>query len=171
MVRLDIKPGDVLFVRGSGFIPEIIEYVTHGPSHAAMFVDTNRLEEAQGGRPLGEIDLSFYLDGKTKLEVWEDDSLTDSERAKMVSFAHTLYGEKYDYMLIPLEFLHFECGLPLGWYHHPNSDICSTDIYDVAAHVGHIWSKVPNPAPVDLLHGEILKKKFDLQIPAVQAVS
>jgi hypothetical protein len=80
----------------------------------------------------------------------------------MVAFAHTIFGEQYGYVLIPLELLHFELGLPLGWYHHPRSDICSTDVERIVQHVGRSWSKVPNPAPVDLMQGGVLHKKLDL---------
>jgi hypothetical protein len=160
---LNVKPGDVLFVWGHGFFPDMIEIITHGPSHVAMFINPTRLEEAQAGEPTGEIDLSFYLNGNARLEVWGDPTLTDTERLEMVKFAHTLYGKKYDYILIPLELAHFKLGLPLGWYHNPNKYICSDDVYTVALHVNHIWSKVPKPAPIDLINGGILQKKIVLK--------
>lgn len=159
---MQIFPGDVLFVWGNGPIDHIIEGVTDGPSHVALFVNPNTVEESQGGRLAGEQDLSFYLQGNACLEVWEDPTLTDEERAEMVSFAHTLYGKRYDYVLIPLELLHFECGLPLGWYHNDDTLICSGDVYAVGQHVKRVWSKVPNPAPVDLIRGGTLQKKGNL---------
>lgn len=167
MRLLEILPADLLLIWAHGVIPELIENVTHGPSHVAMFVNAERLEEAQGGRSIGECALSLYLQSGARLEVWGDPSLTDAERAEMVRFAHTLYGKRYDYALIPLELLHFECGLPLGWYHNDDAFICSGDIDTVARHVGHIWSKTANPAPVDFIQGGVLQKKGDLSLKVV----
>lgn len=157
-----IQPGDVLFVWGNSLIDKGIEIITHGPSHCAMFVNTTELEEAQRGRSIGEIDLSFYLGQNIRLEVWGDPTLTDGECAEMVTFAYTLYGKNYDNVLIPLELLHFECGLPLGWYHNDKGYICSGDVDTIARHENRLWSKVPNPAPVDLLNGGVLKFKYRL---------
>lgn len=157
-----ILPADVLFVWSKGFISEAIECVTHGPSHCAMFVSGKIVEEAQGGRKVGECDLSFYTSSTDRLEVWGDPELTDTQRRDMVEFAHTLYGKRYDYKLIPLELLHFELGLSLGWYHDPDEEICSVNINTIALRQGRKWSKVSNPAPVDLLKGGVLKKKLDL---------
>lgn len=42
----EIKPGDVLFVWGKGLVEETIEWVTHGPSHCALFIDNKTLAEA-----------------------------------------------------------------------------------------------------------------------------
>lgn len=166
---MEIKPGDVLFVWGNTFIDKEIEAVTHGPSHCALFVNATTVEEAQGGRTVGECDLSFYLRGDARLEVWTDETLTDVERAEMVQFAHTLYGERYDYVLIPLEFMHWEFGLPLGWYHNDDEMICSGDVDKVAQHVGRRWTDEPNPSPADLWRGGALKKKVDLPTGAQMA--
>jgi hypothetical protein len=154
-----IKPGDLLFVWGDSFIENGIEWVTHGPSHVAMFKNENTLIEAQTGRPVGEIDLSFYLGKKCRLEVWEDPTLTDPERTEMINFARTLYGTEYDDFLIPLELLHFECGLDLHWYHEKNRRICSTLMDQIGKYVNRKWSQVMNPAPVDLTDGGILTFK------------
>lgn len=159
---MNILPGDVLVQYGNVFFNKIIEQVTHGPSHVALFLTPTILEEAQAGRKAGEIDLSFFTDGNARLEVWGDPALTDAERAEMVSYAHQLYGTKYDYVLMPLELLHFELGLPLGWYHNTDALICSNDVDKIAQHVGRHWSQVPNPAPVDLITGGVLVKKGEL---------
>lgn len=167
MIPFEIKTGDVLVVYGTSLIDRGIELAEHGgPSHVALFLTPTELQEAQGGRTVGECDLSFYLNSNAKLEVWRDPTLADAERAEMIRFAHTLYGERYDYALIPLEFLHLECGLPLGWYHNKDSMICSVDVERIAEHVGRKWSKAPNPAPVDLVNGGMLIKVGDLPTTA-----
>jgi hypothetical protein len=148
-----------------------IELVTHGPSHVAMFKEEQILIEANGGRLVGEVALQFYLDGHTRCEVWRDPSLTDDERQKMIEYAKTLYGIPYDYMLIPLELLHYETGIPIDWYKENHHLICSSAVYDIAAHVGLKWAASAVCAPEGLIDFGTLKKKFDLQLPVVQAVS
>jgi hypothetical protein len=163
---LDIKPGDVLFVWGRGIVADLIEDITNGPSHVALFLNENTLIEAQGGRLVGECSLSFYLDGKTRCEVWGDPELTDEQRQQMIENASTLYGTPYDYLLIPAEFLHFEIGLKLNWFHEHKHLICSSFVDSCGQSVGKLWTTIPNPAPVDLMRGGVLQKKGDL----VQAI-
>lgn len=161
---MQIQPGDLLFVWGHGLIAGAIEHITHGPSHVALFIDENTICEAQGGRLVGEQDLSFYLDSGARLEVWSDPTLTDLERTRMVAYAKQMYGTHYDYWLILLEALHFETGMKIDWYKNNQHLICSLFGYIVAKRVGHIWSQDPNPAPVDLLNGGVLVKKGELTL-------
>jgi hypothetical protein len=166
VVGLDIRPGDVLFVWGTSFIDRGIELVTHGPSHCAIFKEPSIVIEAQGGRTVGETALSFYLDGITRCEVWGDPMLTDEQRQRMIEYAKTLYGTPYDYLLIPLEFIHYEMGLPIGWFHENKHLVCSTLGYDIAAHEGLKWAASRLCAPEGLIDFGTLKKKFDLQLSA-----
>lgn len=158
---MDLKPGDLLFVWGNNLVEEIIEHVTHGPSHCSMFIDENTLIEAQYGREVGTQNLSFYLSQNCRLEVWEDPSLLGWERGKLIDQAQKAKGVPYDNLLIPLELLHFECGLDLRWYHDNKGRICSTLIYQLGKSVGRKWSKVLNPAPINLMDGGILTLKED----------
>jgi hypothetical protein len=171
VIGLEINPGDVLFVWGSGFVNREIEQVTHGPSHCAIFKEPSIVIEAQGGRVVGETALSFYLDGITRCEVWGDPNATDEQRKRMVDYAKTLYGTPYDYLLIPLELAHYELGISLNWYHENKHFICSSLVYDIAEHVGLTWASSVVCAPEGLIDFGTLKKKFDLELPAIQAVS
>lgn len=164
---MDIKPVELLFVWGSGLIDDTIEAVTHGPSHVAMFKDEITVIEAQAGRTVGEAALSFYLDRKCRIEVWTDPELTDEQRQSMIEYAKKLYGIPYDYILIPLEFLHFKALLPLDWYKENHHRICSSLIYNIADHAGRRWAYGPNCAPVDLMNFGTLQKKSDLPSKAV----
>lgn len=160
---MDLRPGDLLFVWASELITEFIQEVTDGPSHVAMIIDDETVCEAQAGRLSGEERLTFYTEGEfERLELWRDFTLTDAERSRMVETAKALYGIPYDYKLILLELAHFEWHTGLGWYQEDDSMICSTYMNVVARSVGRIWSKVPNPAPVDLLEGGALLKVGDL---------
>jgi hypothetical protein len=166
-----IQPGDVLFIWGTGIIADLIEEITNGPSHVGIFKDENTIIEARGGRLIGEQDLSFYLSNAERLEVWTDPELTDGQRQQMIESAATLYGTPYDYLLIPAEFLHFELGLKLNWFHENKARICSTFAEDVANLAGRQWTVAVNPAPVDLMRGGVLQKKGDLVQTASLAVS
>lgn len=155
----DIKAGDVLFVWGKGFVPDLIECITHGPSHAALFIDNITLCEAQGGRLVGPCALEAYTGGDCeRLEVWGDPELTDDQRVKMVDYAKTLYGIPYDYVLIPLELLHYKTGLPINWFHENKHRICSSLLYDIAYHFGRMWAKDPLCTPEGLRSYGVLKQ-------------
>lgn len=159
-----LRPGDVLFVWANGWITDWIEAVTDGPSHAAMILDGETVCEAQGGKRVGERELAFYTEGEfERLEVWRDPTLTDADRGRMLQFAATLYGTSYDYLLIPLELAHFGLHLDLSWYQERGHLICSTYLSAIARSVGRSWSKVPNPAPIDLMKSGALVKLGGLE--------
>jgi hypothetical protein len=159
-----IKPGDVLFVWGKGIVPDIIEAVTHGPSHVAIFVYDTTLYEAQGGREIGDCPLTDYTLGDCeRLEVWGDPDMTDEQRQKMVEYAKSLKGTPYDYVLIPLELLRVETGIPIGWYHENKHRICSSYVYDSATHAGRQWADDPLCTPEGLRGFGVLQRKVVLK--------
>lgn len=161
---MEIKPGDILFIWGHGPIESAIEWVTHGPSHCCLFIDSTTLVEAQGGRETGTVQLSDYLATNDRLEVWRDESLTDADRSKMVAYAESHFGIHYDYLAILMDLARFELGIPLDNMHEGKRRICSSYINDIAKSVGRNWSIVEYaPAPVDLLNSGKLTKKGALQ--------
>lgn len=157
---MEIKSGDLLFVWGKSLISESIEFVTHGSSHVAMFINNSNICEAQGGRVIGESNLSSYTNEHTYLEIWRDNTLTEEDKTKMVEFAKSQYGKKYDYILIPLELFHYELGLPLDWYDEHGKFICSTYVNAIGNSVSRKWSKVINPAPKDDENEDELQKLY-----------
>jgi hypothetical protein len=164
MEIFEIKPGDVLFVWGNGFIDEAIEFVTHGPSHCALFLDNNTLAEAQIGRETGTVPLSDYLNTDDHLEVWRDETLTEQERAKMVTYAKAHFGIHYDYLAILAELARFEIHVPINSFHEGKRRICSSFVNDCAKSVGRNWSNLSyTPAPIDLLTGGKLTRKGALR--------
>lgn len=147
----EIKAGDILFVWGTSFIETAIEDITHGPSHCALFLDSETLIEAQGGRLSGKVPLSEYLNTNDKLEVWRDPTLTDEERKIMVDYALTQEGIHYDYLAVLGEFLRFELNLPLKHWKEGDSRICSSFVCGIASNsVHHKWTSVHLPAPYDV---------------------
>lgn len=162
---LDILPGDVLFVWGEGIISDVIELVTHGPSHCAIFLDQTTLAEAQGGRETGTALLKEYQSQKEKqLEVWHDPTLTDQERQKIVNFAKSQFGIEYDYLAILAELARFEINVPITSFREGKRRICSSYINDCGKSVGRNWSNLPyTPAPVDLIKSGKLTRKGVLE--------
>lgn len=160
----EIKPGDVLFVWGKGLVEETIEWVTHGPSHCALFIDNKTLAEAQAGRTTGTALLGEYLAENDRLEVWRDETLTDDERIQMVDYAKNHFGIRYDYLAILIDLARFKLDIPLDNFHEGKRRICSSYINDIAKSVGHNWSSVLYaPAPVDLIKGGKLTQKGALR--------
>jgi hypothetical protein len=161
----DILPGDVLFVWGKGPIDEAIEIITQGPSHCAIFLDSDTLAEAQAGRKTGKAYLSNYLAGNVrKLEVWRDETLNDNERKRIVDYAVKSFGIEYDYLAILAELARFELNIAFDHYREGKRRICSSYVNDCGKSVGRNWAKISYaPAPVDLLRGGKLTRKGVLQ--------
>lgn len=161
MIHLDILPGDILFVWGESILDDAIELVSRGPSHCALVLDGQTLAEAQAGRETGIAYLADYQVAKEKqLEVWTDPTLTHDERKRIVDFAKSKFGEKYDYLAILAELARFEIGVPINSFHEGKRRICSSFVNDCGKSVGRNWSNLPyTPAPVDLLKGGKLTRK------------
>lgn len=157
----DILPGDVLIVWGENLIDDAIEFVTHGPSHCALFLDPQTLAEAQGGRVSGTALLADYQSAKEKrLEVWRDETLSDSERKSIIDYAIQHFGIKYDYFAILVELARFEIGIHISDFDEGKRRICSTYVNDCSNAVNRNWANVPYaPAPVDLLKGGKLRQQ------------
>lgn len=160
METSEILPGDLLFVWGNSFIEEVIEEVTHGPSHVALFLDEQTIAEANWNRTTGASPLSNFLSGKGRLEVWRDDTLTDEERSKMVKYAREHFGIHYDYLGILVELARYELNFPLATLHEGKRRICSSYVNDCIKSIGRNWANVPYaPTPSDLLQGGKLTRK------------
>jgi hypothetical protein len=158
---LEILPGDVLFVWGNGLIEETIEWVTHGPSHCAIFIDSETVAECQWDKKAGPTAISEYLSDKgNRLEVWCDESLTDHEKKRIIDFAKQNFGIEYDFLAILAELAHFELHVPINSFHEGKKRICSSYVDDCGKSVGRNWANISyTPAPVDLLKGGKLSKK------------
>lgn len=115
--------GDLLLVRGKGFVSEEIESVTKSPySHVALFVSEDKLIEAQGLRRTGYQNPEVY---RGQADVYRCLFLTPQERQNIVKNAEKHIGEHYDYPLILLEWLQHKFGIVIPWYEF-HTRICST---------------------------------------------
>lgn len=156
-----ILPGDILFVWGNGPIEEAIEWITHGPSHCALFIDSKTVAECQWDKKAGTDPISDYFAEKGhRLEVWRDETLTDDERKRIVDFAKKHFGIEYDYLAILAELVRFELNIPISSFHEGKRRICSSYVNDCGKSVGRNWTNISYaPAPVDLLKGGKLTRK------------
>jgi hypothetical protein len=160
-ICLEILSGDVLFVWGNGPIEQTIEWVTHGPSHCAIFIDSKTVAECQWDKKTGSTPITEYLSDKgNRLEVWRDESLTEKEKKRIVDYAKQQYGIEYDYLAILAELARFELSIPISSFHEGKKRICSSYVNDCGKSVGRNWTNISYaPAPVDLIKGGKLTRK------------
>lgn len=143
-----MKPGDLVFVRGTDWIGRVVEEVTQSPyCHVAGVVKENELIEANAFRKTGDVGLDFY---RGRSDVYICDILTDEQRQKIVEYVSAFVGTHYDYLLLFWEWARFK--LKWVWpYKEKHSRICST-----------LWADAYREAGVDLCPGIIYPTPGDL---------
>jgi uncharacterized protein YycO len=87
---------DIILVRGTGPISKTIRYVTHSPySHAAIYVGGGVVEADWYGVQFSNIDYKY----KDKaFDVFRLRKSYYTERKKIVDYAMSQMGKKYDYL-------------------------------------------------------------------------
>jgi hypothetical protein len=125
-----MKAGDIIFVRGSGFIARAIEKVDEGSfSHVAIAVSDTHILEAQGGRKSGIVPFNYH-----NYEV-VDLNLLEVQKKMIQKIAPTLTGRGYDYVQI-LEYIinkFFHTRISLN---NPHFYICSELVQLVLEKIG-----------------------------------
>lgn len=146
-----LKAGDVVFVRGDGFISWAIEEITHSAySHVALAIDDDALIEAQGGRSVGDQVAAYYAG---KADVYRTD-LTPEQLQGVVKKAESKKGEPYDYALDLWELVRYETGVQLP-YHEGKDLICSMLVVDSFRPEYDPCPGVEYPAPGDLAKSKL----------------
>ena len=103
---MEIKPADLILVRGVGFVSEAIEGVTKSPySHVGIVVKENELIEAEGFKRTGYNDLDAY---HGLADVYRYDVATDKQRQQIVDYLTKEVGTHYCYALLLWEFIRYE---------------------------------------------------------------
>ena len=145
---MEIKPADLILVRGIDWISRTIEDVEKSPySHVAIVVKENELIEAQGFRPTGYAGLDIY---RGIADVYTCDEATDEQRQQIVNYLVKEVGTHYCYPLLLWELIRYETGILLPYDPGP-SRICSylaTDAYTKAGL--DLWSGIRFPSPADV---------------------
>jgi hypothetical protein len=145
-----LKPGDLVFVWGTDFIPRVIEEITHGPSHVAIYIGNGKLVEAQGFTTVRIIDLSYYDSCVTKVIRFED---LAADKGVLWLLDEEL-GHEYDYWDIFVLFVQCAFCITIPW-HEGKRIICSRLARDFLFRCG---LPVPdkNMTPKDMLIWSLL---------------
>lgn len=123
MINFEIKPADLILVRGTEGAAFIIESLTQSPySHVAGLVKPNELIEAQTFRKTGYQGLDIY-DGCS--DVFTCDQLTDDQRHQIVKFVTDQVGTGYSYRLLGWELEHYILHIDSNFVPNGKYD-CST---------------------------------------------
>jgi hypothetical protein len=142
---MEIKPADLVLVRGTGPVADIIKRVTNSPySHVAMLVKPNELIEAQGFRNTGYQGLDFYQGCS---DIYTLDMLTEDQRARIVAHMMQEVGGKYDYKLLAWEFGHYVFHLDLPFHEDTGHHDCMTAVAEAYRVVVDPWPGRPYPVP------------------------
>lgn len=115
-----LKPGDLVFVWGTGITSWAIEEITHGPSHVAIYIGNGKLIEAQGFTKVRIIDLSFYDDCITKVIRFEDLAVDKG----ILWLTNEELGREYDYRDIFILFVQCVFRIKIPW-HEGKRVLCS----------------------------------------------
>lgn len=119
MIRLNIKPGDILFIWGNDFISDLIEDLTRGPSHTAICIGNGKLIEAQGFTRVRTNNFSFYSGGKYQIV-----RLNLPNQIKGLEWLNKQIGRLYDYWDIFVLAIRYLFGFKIPW-HEGHRLICS----------------------------------------------
>lgn len=154
---MDMKPGDLIFEKGTDFISDAIEDISKSIySHTAGLVKENVLIEANGFRKIGYQALDYYA-GRT--DVYTCDDLTDEQRKAIVDYVIKEVGGHYDYVLLAWEFIRCEFNLILPYQEGKTVRICSTLWADAYRQAGiDLCPGVKFPSPGDLASSKLLRK-------------
>lgn len=157
---MQIKPADLILVRGTGIISEAIEDVEHSPySHvagvASLIIGTE-LIEAEGFRRTGYQALSHYAG---HADVFRCDSLTIYDRKKIRELAEREVGGHYDYALLFIELIRYWFGVILPYREPPKARICSVLWAGIYREAGiDLCPGIRYPSPADVAQSKLLRK-------------
>lgn len=118
--------GDIVFVRGHGFISHAIEHISHSAySHCAMVVSQGKLIEAKGNEPVAIVPITKYTG---EADIYSSD-VALAKREAMIADCKAREGEHYGDKLIVEEFVREETGIQLP-FHEDKHPICSVLLVD-----------------------------------------
>lgn len=156
---MNLEMGDLILVKGNGFIPNTIEKITKSPySHVAGVVGNEKdkeLIEAQGFQKTGFQSLSTY---HGYADVFRCHGLTELQKKLIVAYVNKQRGTRYDYLLIIWELLRYVLNVVFP-YIETKSYICSTLWNDAFQEAGvDLCPEVKYPSPGDLAKSLFLTK-------------
>lgn len=154
---MDIRPADLILVRGEDLIGNTIELITRSPySHVAGVVGYKTLIEAQAFRKTGRQSLDFY---SSQAEVFTCDELTDEQRALIVAEVWKHYGSRYSYLMLLWELLRYTFGIVIMPWKDWQPIICSTLWVNAYRAAGvDLCPDIRFPTPADLADSKLLRR-------------
>ena len=149
-------PGDLIFIRGQGLVIEPIKWMTNSKySHDVGYIRDNLFIGVQGFQKTQYEVLSRY---KGQSDVFTCDLLTFEQREKIVAFAQSELGSRYDHLLLVWEALRLLFGIFLPYYKNKRR-ICSTLWADAYRSVGIDLSPgIKYPTPADMVKSSLLRQ-------------
>jgi uncharacterized protein YycO len=150
-----------MFKSDGSFLQNTISEVTKSPYvHSALAVDSKTLIEANGFIKTRE----FPLSSETGFDVYRIEGLTGDQKSKIVNYAKSKIGTKYDYEKIVGLLIRFEIFPTFKGFNEAGHFICS-GLLDEAFLDGGVQRKNQNfendLAPCELLEYYKLKKVIE----------
>jgi uncharacterized protein YycO len=155
-VTLELKPADIILVRGNTFIGDVIEDVTGSAySHVAGFYDGWQIIEAELFSRVRAADIQPY---KERCDIMRCKYLEYDQRWKIVAFAFSKLGARYSYSLVVWEAVKHLLNITLP-INVKNTYICSTLWRDAYKSVGiDLTPGIKYPTPGDIARSKLLRK-------------
>lgn len=153
----DMRPGDLILVKGTEWISRAIEEVENSPySHVAGYIGHDEIIEAEGFRATGYAPVNNY---KGCADVFRCDSLTAEQRKQIQDSAAWQVGGRYDYVLLFVELIRYWFGVLLPYREPPDARICSVLWAGIYRDAGiDLCPGIKYPSPADVAQSKLLRK-------------
>ncbi len=155
-LAINVRPGDVILVRGSTWIDRTIQGITRSRySHVAGIIKQNEIIDLLPFSKAGYRNLWLYAG---QADVFTCDTLTEEQRKKIVNNVIGKVGTSYDYLLLIWQVSRYL----LNWewsYENTKHSLCSTLWADAYRKVGvELCPDVAYPSPGDLADSRLLRQ-------------
>lgn len=141
----ELKPGDIIFVRGHSFLADEIRHYDPGEfSHVCIAVSSSEIFEARGG--------TLSHETKFKYKDYEviSTNLSEIEIGRLVTLCKMLRWKPYDYIQDLGYVFHDLFGIPVERFNDRDALICSEAIALVLYLLGKLDQPMPNITPNQL---------------------
>lgn len=154
-----MRPGDLIFIRGTGLVVQPIKLVTRSCySHVVGYVKDDLFIGVQDFKRTRYEKLSHY-EGLS--DVYTCPTLSPFQRAIILAFAKAELGSRYDRVLLAWQAARYLLGITLP-YPENRKRICSTLWADAYRAAGvDLAPGVKYPSPADLMKSPLLQQIGD----------
>ncbi|WDL97511.1 hypothetical protein [Alicyclobacillus sp. ALC3] len=151
-----MKPGDLVFIRGTEGVAGPIKKITRSPyTHIAGLAVDDHLLESQAMRKIGYEPIDTY---RGVADVYSCTQLTDDQRRNIVDAAQEWLGVRYDYLLFGSLAVRHIFGRTVPVYASRRRHICTTLWVDAYRSVGiDLCPGIDYPTPGELASSPLLE--------------